>query len=290
MDRSVAGVAWSASDAPDGLRDFTYSLSDTAFVHHIFTRNHSDVQEEPTRLFHDIQAHVEVPSASAARTGAIRSHNVYSVDYLSSRSAGKSPGKAQRRWPSTHPECVSRARTLMLRRSRLGTRAADLTINALTITAWRRAGNKKVSMHSVWQHSVCGWISLITDWNICFVWQGQTLAAKDAPVVVLVLGADLELSFSRVAPSGHPSPPLSAAAAPQRVYGPPPAPADDDGDEDGREGDGSPADEDAPNAPLPTGPTTKKQKTSKGKDDEALMVTLVHGDMLVVEGAVFEVC
>lgn len=147
MDRATESVARSSSAAPDGLRDFAYAFSTTAFIHHLFTKNHAGVQEEPNRLFHDLQTAIEISSSptNTTRNGARKSHAVYVAEFSASqRSAGRWP-----EWPTSTPECVSRARGLMLRRSRLKTYAADLTINCIAINAWRRAGKKRVSAISI---------------------------------------------------------------------------------------------------------------------------------------------
>ncbi|KAI0793748.1 hypothetical protein C8Q74DRAFT_529940 [Fomes fomentarius] len=253
MDRATASVVRSSSEALDGLRDFAYAFSTTACIHHLFTKNHAGVQEEPNRLFHDLQTDIEISSSSptnGTRNGARKSHAVYVAEFSAShRSAG-----GRLAWPTSTPECVSRARGLMLRRSRLETYAADLTINCIAINAWRRAGKKRGS-----------------------------LMAKDAPVVILALGADIDVSFVRdsvaPAPSGWAAPPkssrLSLPTAPAGV--------------DVSQGNISDSDSEAQDVSWSTGPITKKRKTPKGKSEEILTVTLVHGDMLVVEGGVFEV-
>lgn len=104
--------------------------------------------------------------------------------------------------------------------------------------------------------------------------------AKDAPVVILALGADIDLSFVRdsVAPARSAPPKssrLSLPTAPEGV--------------DVSQGDISDCESEAQDVSWSTGPIIKKQKAPKGKSEEILAVTLVHGDMLVVEGGVFEV-
>ncbi|KAI0741332.1 hypothetical protein C8Q80DRAFT_129408 [Daedaleopsis nitida] len=257
MDKCDECVRRSMSDAPDGLRDFTYALSDTdtALVHHLFTRNHAHLQAVPTQLFHDIQAQVEMLGTQSLGIGRNGGQTVYSIEYASSSPSkfgnAKAKGKGKESaWPSDAPECVSRARDLMLRRGQLPKFASDLSIDHLTITAWRRSGNKK----------------------------GCKLSARHAPVIILALGADVDLSFSRVSETG-----VTTAKQTGRASVPKGKSA--------RRGVSEDMAVDGEDAPEPTsldgGPARKRARTAKSKDD-ILVVTLFHGDMLVVEGGVFE--
>ena len=140
-------VETSSSEGPDGLRRFTYKITDGVFVHHFFTRNHTTVQAQPTKLFHDLQAEVEVeaePVVKVARGAPSVSYGAQFGNAL--KVTAKSNNSA---WPLDVPACVSRARDLMLRRGRLTGASLDVTINSLTISSWRSAGNKKVGNRAI---------------------------------------------------------------------------------------------------------------------------------------------
>lgn len=66
-DRYLESVSCVSSDCPDGLRCFTYDLTNTAFVHHMFTCNRPEAQADPTLLFNDLQAEVELVAETNTR-------------------------------------------------------------------------------------------------------------------------------------------------------------------------------------------------------------------------------
>ena len=59
LDRYPSSVSCTTGRAKDGMRVFMYHTSPTAFVKHYFTCNEPELQQHPTKLFHDIQARVD---------------------------------------------------------------------------------------------------------------------------------------------------------------------------------------------------------------------------------------
>ncbi|EIW58165.1 uncharacterized protein TRAVEDRAFT_47339 [Trametes versicolor FP-101664 SS1] len=269
-DRYLESVSCVSSDCPDGLRCFTYGFSSTAFVHHMFTCNRPEAQAEATLLFHDLQAEVELISEPNTRG---RGGSPYYSCAVSRPSARSTTPDAF--WSSV-PTSVSRARDLMLKRVHASPYPAALNINVLTISAWRTAGNKK----------------------------GCVFAAQTSPIVFLCLGADVEMSFWRnrgaaafvaqtIAATANA--PLPRSASPDEEFGlgdieEPYEPLVDKGDECIDSADSTPAAESNVASLRRPKPAVKGKGRPSGKRnvEEALMVTLVHGDVLVVHGAVFE--
>ncbi|KAI1796785.1 hypothetical protein LXA43DRAFT_1089860 [Ganoderma leucocontextum] len=243
-------VESSSSEAPEGLRRFTYKITDGAFVHHLFTRNHTAVQAQPTQLFHDLQAEVELEAEHVAKVARGAPSVSYGAQF------GNASGvnvKSISGWPSDVPACICRARELMLRRARLDAASSALAINSLTISSWRSAGNKK----------------------------GLVFAAAQSPVVVLCLGADVELTF--------PPPRQGGASRNLALKRKPSRPTrgtndiEDDMDEDYLTDTAHSVE------PTPRSTMKKQPKGPKGeRTDATLMITLVHGDLLVMQGAAFE--
>ena len=138
--------------------------------------------------------------------------------------------------------------------------------------------------------------------------QDCSLVADRAPVVVLCLGADVELSFWQdraVAREREMEALAPAASVVEEVDGPdteamlPDETAQTDPGADDELGVDVPRLTPAQGRHGSAGGRTKRAKNKKGKEkvsprrtekDEALMVTLVHGDILVASGGVFEVC
>ncbi|KAI0358137.1 hypothetical protein OH77DRAFT_1518859 [Trametes cingulata] len=271
-DRHDHSVSCDTMEGPESLRQFTYTLGPKAFVHHMFTRNRPEPQEEPTRLFRDLQADVEFVGelgSSPGRAGSKGSNATgpYFTCVFGTSSALRSGAHAS--WPSEVPSSVSRARELMLRRGQVRSGSPPLEINCLIMTAWRASGNKK----------------------------GCKFAAESSPVVLLCLGADVELTFWGQQETTGPA--VVASSPPDDI-----AEAADEDDviivDDSRMEVEEELPDEADSAPAParsvsaatngSAPPKKKGKggTAGSKKMELLMVTLVHGDMLVVHGAAFE--
>lgn len=131
-------------------------------------------------------------------------------------------------------------------------------------------------------------------------------AAQTSPLVFLCLGADVEMSFWRdrgaaafiaqTIPATATNWPAPRGASPDEEFNlddleEPYEPLADKGDEYIDSADSTPAVESNAAAFGGAKRTAKGKGRPSGKRDveEALMVTLVHGDLLVVHGAVFEV-
>ena len=141
-NRHAEWVASSTSDAPDGLRRFTYKLTSDAVVHHMFSRNHTAVQKHPTELFFGLQTEIELVAEPVAKVG----RGAPSVVYVACFGSINRNTKRRGSWSPDVPSCVSRARELMLRRGDLGAAASGFTINSLMVWAWRNSGSKKVRL------------------------------------------------------------------------------------------------------------------------------------------------
>ncbi|KAM5532210.1 hypothetical protein V8D89_014110 [Ganoderma adspersum] len=242
-------VETSSSEGPEGLRRFTYKITDGVFVHHLFTRNHTTVQAQPTKLFHELQGEVELEAEPVVKIA----RGAPSVSYGAQFGNPSNVAAKSSAWPSDVPACVSRARDLMLRRGRLTDASPDVEISSLTVSSWRSAGNKK----------------------------GLAFAAAQSPVVVMCLGADVELTFPppRRAVARHNSAPKRNTSRPARA----PKDVEDDVDEILL------SDTACKEGPASRSVAKKRSKGAKGeRTDAALMITLVHGDLLVVQGAAFE--
>ncbi|CDO70117.1 hypothetical protein BN946_scf184783.g1 [Trametes cinnabarina] len=270
LDRYEDTVGCSSSDGPDGLPRFTYVLSGAGMVYHMFTRNRAEAQVEPTKLFRELQADVQIvlePAAVKGKAlGGVGPH--YFAQF--SNTSGETNTPQDDTWPAIAPLSVCRARELMLYRGQLlrTVTAMQLVIDCLTICAWRTAGNKK----------------------------GCIFSAEASPIVMMCLGADVEIAFWRQKTSaGAPFPetraqlPTSgalyrtAAGTVESVVGIPV----DALDEDDETTDYLSVFEDG-SLPPPPPPQPVAPRPPQVLKEEVLMVTLVHGDVLVVHGSTFE--
>ncbi|KAH9928453.1 uncharacterized protein BXZ73DRAFT_48479, partial [Epithele typhae] len=111
---------------------------------------------------------------------------------------------------------------------------------------------------------------------------GCSVDAKRAPVVVLSLGADVELTFWQEAstlPGARPASNSDFATTYPKEDGTP------------YDAEGLLIEELVVQTEFPAAAVPKVDSKTKGKPkqlEEVLMVTLYHGDMLVVEGGLFE--
>ncbi|KAI0672183.1 hypothetical protein C8Q78DRAFT_1077739 [Trametes maxima] len=260
-DRHPESVPCTSTEGRDGLRIFSYVLGAAVAVHHVFTCNRPGPQSEPTELFRALQADTELISELGAKGrggGGIGPYYGCKFTGASGRQAAAGV------WSPDAPDSVRRARDLMRLRGRVDPASvdSDVVINTLTICAWRTAGNKK----------------------------GCVFSAERSPVVLLCLGADVEVTFWRratVATKGVQ--PAQVVSAPVRGITPrsklaEKTPAGDSDDEYIDEPD-------TISAPVRRSRSSSKSLSGSAKNkrlEEALMVTLVHGDLLVVHGANFE--
>ncbi|KAI0649796.1 hypothetical protein C8Q79DRAFT_940800 [Trametes meyenii] len=260
-DRYPTSVLCTSVEGRHGLSVFSYALSEVAYVHHVFTRNRVASQSESTELFHALQADVELVSELGAKGrsgGGIGPY--YGCKFAESPSSRRAVSGG---WCPDAPDCVRRARDLMLLRGQVDSASSEVLVNTLAIHAWRTAGHKK----------------------------GCVFSAERTPVVLMCLGADVEVTFwqraaavtrgvqpAQVVSASAPCTVRSSSARATR------ASAEDSDDEY----------VDEPGIiPAPTRRYCSSPKSSTGSAktkrlEEALMVTLVHGDLLVVHGAKFD--
>ncbi|KAH9847311.1 hypothetical protein C2E23DRAFT_849217 [Lenzites betulinus] len=245
-DRYPDFVSCISADGVAGLRRFTYCWDASATVHHMFTRNRVEVQAEPTRLFSDLQADVELVSEPVGKGRTASANGLYYIASFAFDRRGVSRNVGI-------PASVTRARELMIQHVRALSVSPTWPINHLTISAWRTAGNKKLSV----------------------------FLAERSPVVLLCMGADVELTFWRRRASEAQAMTLHSIS----IAGADEMSEDaliDIGDDTLDDAEFAPAGESVSTAPKP------KAKTGRKNMEEIMMTTLVHGDLLVVYGAVFE--
>ncbi|KAI0630531.1 hypothetical protein C8Q77DRAFT_1133607 [Trametes polyzona] len=265
-DRYPEFVRCVSKDGPGILRTFTYHLTAKATVHHLFTRNRPEAQSEPTRLFSDLQAEVELSTELASARGRNGIGPYYSRTF-SPLLTGTSAGDDW--WETNAPASVSQARQLMLQCARGLSPTPDWTIGNLAISSWRTAGNKK----------------------------GSAFLADKSPIVLLCLGADVEVTFWQRRSERTALGPSRAATSSAS-----PAPTAEEDELIVDIGDDDDAEFLPAGTPLPSSSVQSKAK-SKGRGttpppkeragarkdlEDVLMVTLVHGDLLLVHGAVLE--
>ncbi|KAJ8473232.1 hypothetical protein ONZ51_g7993 [Trametes cubensis] len=268
-------VMCGSSDGPDGLRRFTYVLNSTHIVHHLFTRNRPEAQEAPSRLFNELQADIELVPESAAKSKSANSSGPYYICHYNVSAFQEHLSNSS--LPSVAPQSVHSARDLMLRRAWGYTNSEKLNASSLVIRAWRTAGIRK----------------------------GCLFAAEAAPVALMCLGADVELTFWRRRTAAGRSNQADylgqTASAPITLM--------DDTSEDIDEAAGGSSISRqtnqlpsiaiqsasgqtaslANNSTARTGGTPRKGGKGTGDAlEDILMVTLVHGDVLVVHGGTFE--
>ncbi|KAI9060937.1 hypothetical protein FKP32DRAFT_1594935 [Trametes sanguinea] len=256
-DRYTEAVRGYSGDGADGLRRFTYVLNDAAFVHHMFTRNRAEAQ---------ITAEPSAKGKLGSRVGPYY-HSQFSTAPFAVYGPEDDP------WPAIAPSSICQARELMLRRAQ-GAAATPPAIDCLTICAWRTTGHKK----------------------------GTLFVAGDSPVVMLCLGADVEISFSQPkAPETVPASTTTVPLPPWRTSLQPTTGVSalddevemvlvDELEEDDEafaylsafpDDDPLSAAQDRPSA----GPDRQARERSS---EEVLMLTLVHGDVMVVHGSALE--
>ncbi|KAH9884815.1 hypothetical protein C8Q73DRAFT_718989 [Cubamyces lactineus] len=273
-DRYGDAVICGSSDGPDGLRRFTYVLSSAQMVHHLFTRNRPEAQEEPSRLFSELQADIELIPESAAKSRPVTGSGPYYICQFDASAFQGPANNLDGLLPSAAPQSVRSARELMLRRAWGYPCSEKLNTSSLVIRAWRTAGNRK----------------------------GCLFAAEAAPVAVMCLGADVEFTFwqrRRAAGRTNHADYLGQMASAPIIL------TDDAPDEAaGCSSVTRPTNQlslntvqsaGRPSASLinttttrKTGPSRKGGKGVRDTPEDVLMVTLVHGDVLVVHGGTFE--
>ncbi|OBZ74135.1 hypothetical protein A0H81_06177 [Grifola frondosa] len=255
QDRYADDVECKTRDGVDGMRNYTYKMHGSAVVRHLFTCNLEHAQTEPTLLFKTLQADIEIPWERSIKSKATSSMGpVYS--YLIE---GGHAGAADIDPWANAPECISKAKELLLRRARGPHGDTLVNIQQLTVVAWLTSGRKS----------------------------GCAFYAKKSPVVMLCLGADVELTISPK--SGKKGRPRYVAEKPVTSHL-----QDDNNFEPFGLMDVDDEVEDS-NVDRYTHESISSSMSNKGGNhgksrstEEALLVTLVHGDILIVAGDEFE--
>lgn len=239
-DRPAGSVEQTDQTCANGMRILSYKLQDSGVARHFFTGNDARLQELPTRLFRELQMSVQL--VMRALKSDFAAGNFYSCCVGSQ--AGESSTVA---WTEA-PQCISTARDFML-------------------NTWRLEGHGKGEALQIQGLAVIGWDSRGTRRGV--------IQANKSPVVILCLGADVEISIlakpdtSLLPSSSMASAPETEAVAPQ--------------------GDEGLAPVENPSASA-NGPTQASAPVSFKKlmPKEALLVTLLHGDMLVLQDDEFQ--
>ncbi|KAH9941974.1 hypothetical protein B0H21DRAFT_824307 [Amylocystis lapponica] len=250
-DRYTDCVTSSFEEGANGQQTFDYCMGGDAVVKHLYTCNLGKFQHEPDRLFLRFQIDVELVMRGM-KTGPVAGpyYTYVAMD-------GDVQGGISVPWAKV-PPCVLQARELMLGRGHTDGRQPTLSIGQLVVLGWIRPGSRK----------------------------GCIVSAKKSCVMILCLGADVELSIAAKSVRRPPVPPVSSNGPAFEPIEPVNAvPIDDLGDNaGGNELGGS----------LPNEISTSRPKVGKGKcikekmPPESLFVTLVHGDILMFMGGDFE--
>ncbi|CCM00591.1 uncharacterized protein FIBRA_02627 [Fibroporia radiculosa] len=153
-DRPSRGIVFDMMDCEDGSRIFSYQFQKDISVRHLFTCNSDKLQEEPSRLFRDLQIEVEMTWRKSIDNLAIGS----CYAYFAGRNFEHKEGAAS--WTQV-PQCILKARELLQNRC-----ASDEgTVNWMILLAWVKPGSK----------------------SGCF------MPARHERLAILCLGADVEL-------------------------------------------------------------------------------------------------
>ncbi|THG99799.1 hypothetical protein EW026_g2605 [Hermanssonia centrifuga] len=243
-------------EIPDGMRTFVYTANnpDSPVIKHIYTCNRPSMQVEPNYLFRDLQLFVHLQWQKAATKLAIGPYFTYLAGFGHEGESTPDP------WNKV-PVCITRAREFMQNLGRRSGQYEAFTVDQLTVLAWHNTGSRK----------------------------GSPFPARDTPVAILCLGADVEFSLSPRA--GFPpvevsmqlgqSPRRNLKASKVKYEVKDLADSDDDDDDE---------------EPLFTrlGHTRSVSNSAlvkasaKRKRQSELLLTLVHGDMLMLSGDEFE--
>ncbi|KAI0924466.1 hypothetical protein AcW2_005345 [Taiwanofungus camphoratus] len=266
-DRCTGCITYSKKGS-DGMHTSWYKFGEEIVVKHLFTQNREDLQEEATQLFRDFQTDIELVGC---RTSKGLSTGPYYTYLVGSGDANESAIP----WTDV-PECVSRARELIVRRGRANGEKTNFCVEQLTIIAWINPGSKK----------------------------GCAFGAKTSCKTMLCLGANVELSISTKSYSGT----MEAEKLIRPALAQEPTLArreadmtevDDPMDPDNTDDTLLPVRSDLYHIePEPALPVINISSTSTGKKGggnvkkyisrEAMFITLVHGDILILNGDDFE--
>lgn len=260
-DRPTKGINSNSQGSTDGSLAFSFDFGDGVMANHLFTCNAESLQEDPNRLFRDIQVDVEL---------AWRAGQVMGSCYTYVAGSSFVGGHIACPWTEV-PDCITKARLLMQNRcSALGNFVVS-AINNLQIHAWMKPGSKK----------------------------GCLLSVKDSAVIMLCLGADVELDIvprsqyiDATQGADDPSRACVSAETLSDVTEEMAAPPDKDEvdmdiseDEVDEEGD---RDMDNPHGVFGMLPKVTGKSVTRRIAKESLFITLVHGDILRLTGDDFE--
>ncbi|KAI0078727.1 hypothetical protein K474DRAFT_871446 [Panus rudis PR-1116 ss-1] len=169
-DRYPARVLTSVAGEPGALRTFTYAVSDSIVIKHLFTCNLKSLQGDATKLFREVQLGVELRWQGANNDLAQGPYYTYLL--------GPAHATPDRRVPwDQAPPCVSSARELIQRQLQLcHDFTCDDELQEMDILAWRSSGKRKSNV---------------------------PLPAKQKLIIFYCLGADVELTL--IPRSGFPA-------------------------------------------------------------------------------------
>jgi len=262
------------ADHEDKSRLFSYQFAPAIIIKHLFTCNLDSLQQEPDRLFRDLQVNVELVWCNPKEVPTVGSCHTYHVGDELANTSSITP------WNDV-PECVMKARGLMERRCSVAEPDTTLVINSMSVHGWMKAGRRKGCVSSSDNEDLQ---------SAEFQSQGCLLPAKHAKFVLLCLGADVELLIYQRADSDEKraegAVELSANDQIEDVLV-----GDDDVDAAMDVGLESVEDHDPSTIVLASSTSTAPVSHTTGKataPQETLFITLVHGDILILEGSDFE--
>ncbi|KAH7919449.1 hypothetical protein BV22DRAFT_860635 [Leucogyrophana mollusca] len=155
QDSAPPEVPTVVSSWEDSMRTIVYEVNENAAVKHIFTGNQQDPQEEPTQLLQAIQQDVLILRRE------------YSSPYFTHLTTAAALCDAEAIPWFGAPPCIVQARDLMLHYAHVYGETEEADINEVLTQAWVTAGSKK----------------------------GRVFRARDSPIMLLSLGAEVTLNL-----------------------------------------------------------------------------------------------
>ncbi|GLB41419.1 hypothetical protein LshimejAT787_1000190 [Lyophyllum shimeji] len=252
-------VEGTVAEWDDGMQAFSYAWQRKTGVEgegqglgrvtHVFTGNAEGLQGQADVLLRDVQIQVPLKRAMGG-----------SSPYFS-YTLGRSKGAVS--WDDA-PECMMFAKDVMCARAGVYGEREDVPLDSMSVLAWVVAGTRKGS---------------------------AALKATTHPVVLMLLGCEAAITFTPKAGFPEPEPEVAVLPAPAGE-GMVKMEVDDDGDLEMR---------DEP-LPLPGGDAAadggEEEGSGRGgrgrgtepekKQKNAIVVTMVHGDVVVLSGDAFE--
>ncbi|KIP07421.1 hypothetical protein PHLGIDRAFT_420395 [Phlebiopsis gigantea 11061_1 CR5-6] len=258
VDTYPASVSCRVLDAGRNVvRTFLYTIDEGVEIKHVFTCNRPALQTGADHLFREIQR--RVPMAWQGAKTKLAAGPYYT--YLAGPGNETPPNVVA--WANT-PRCLQDARKMieLYARDRVG----DLNFRAetLTVLGWTSPGTRK---------------------------SPTPLPAKKLPVAILCLGADVELCVAPVSgfAKSPPPPPVikrSASVALRQAQHTVDKAVEDDPFDSPLSGASS--DEEALSVRHPSKDPGAVPRSKAKKPAESMLITLVHGDMVIFYGDDFE--